>query len=156
MTRHIILIALLCVGCTDTGRADYVCDPTCPPQEDIDRALDIMAERWVNHVKEHPRDIMNSYQIVWQTEPIELTFGDGRTVYPYGVTLHSQDRVWIWYDFPCEGYVQGLCPGVFDWEMGLVLAEHVFEERGNYQSTEEDKLAFREEHGLVNELAGAW
>lgn len=136
MVKVVVILSLLLLGCVNE-RPQYVCHGKCP--DGIDDALEKIALAWSDHVYD-PYAHWDRYQVTWEENPI---FFRGRKV--YGITRHDTKTVKIWYGYPCENI--GLCAGVFDWEMGLILTEHILP-----NSTEEEKIEWRLKYGLINEL----
>jgi hypothetical protein len=156
----ITLFVLLALGCSDPGEVikDIVwpadakvmgmrihCKPDCPEKEQIEDALLHMEQLWAPHLDFSPRDVWTRYAITFSDQ--DSYRADGVRI--LGMTYHGNGVHWIYQPHPCEGYARGLCPGVFDWELGLGLAHHVL----GPDSTELQKLEWRQERGLINELA---
>lgn len=157
MKKTLFLLSLLSLSCEETIKdiiwpSDYKvmgmrihCDPTCPNEEQVEDALFQIAGEWAPHIDFDPTKVWTNYSITFSDR--KLFRQDGQQV--YGITSHVSHTHWIYYPFECEGYVKGLCPGIFDWELGLSLAHKQL----GPDSTELEKLNWRLEHSLYNELA---
>jgi len=124
------------------NRIRLFCVPNCPSHAKTREALSVLRTQWKPHVTFEPYDAWSNYAITFSNS--EMWRGDRQIM---GATFHGRQGVYIWMPRECKPYPKGLCPGVFDWEMGLVLAEH-----NSPFSPELEKLRWREERGLTNEL----
>lgn len=127
---------MLALNCNESQIA---CDPECPDLYKINEAKEHIACIWQDEVAD-PDKIWDRYLITWSNTEIWIK---GRQ--RYGATYHDARQILIWYPYPCD--TPGLCPGVFDWELGLTLTESILP-----NSTELEKLEFRQDKGLFNEL----
>lgn len=115
-----------------------ICDPECPPELEIYRRLDAIVCTFKEELDEGYRP--------WHRFTILFTNQDR----PYiGQVNYDRRLVTISMNHLCDGYTAGLCPGVFDWEMGNVLLEWSYGERGRYWVPEAEKLQYRIDHELL-------
>jgi len=135
----VLSLTFLSLGCVEAeefeieGMEFYCIAPTCPSEPEVAVKLQAMSEQWSPYV-----DAWS----VWEGWKVDFLEPD-QWFYPgaKGVTLHQLKNIQILVDFDCP---KGLCNGVFDWELGLPLAEAVLP-----YSTEAEKLEFRSANGLI-------
>ena len=135
----IVLLMFLSTACVQAerftiGGLDVVCvADDCPNEAEVGHELQMIHLQW--------HDYVDAWD-VWDGWTLEL-LEPSQWSYPgaKGVTLHQYRNIQILVDEDCP---KGLCPGVFDWELGLPLAEFLLP-----YSTELEKLEFRTENDLL-------
>jgi len=115
-----------------------VCDPECPPYLDIYKSLDGLTCSF--------KDIINDGYKPWHRFTIIFTT---HAYSFYGMVDYSNRLVIISMNKTCPPYQTGLCPGIFEWEMGNILLEPVFAKKGRYWVPEREKLHYRQLNNLL-------
>lgn len=122
------------------------CHPRCPPKDQIRVRLHSLDRLFDSHKGlTHPfaKQARKDWSISWSNYPAYKSSKGN----PYhGVTRTGLKVVWIYYPYVCPNAneIQGLCGGVFDWEVGLIFMDYLFPD----QKESLDK-AYRIEHNLL-------
>jgi hypothetical protein len=115
-----------------------ICDPECPPQIEIYQSLDGLLCSFKDVINEGYAP-WHRYTILFTSQPANFF---GRVDYNYRIITISMSKT-------CPPYETGLCPGIFEWEMGNVLMEWVFARQGRYWVSEREKLHYRQLNQLL-------
>jgi len=115
------------------------CHPTCPPTAEVIKHIDALACTFKEYITlQEAWQSLKAYKIIFTNDD----FGSkGR---------HSPDQhyILIYYPHPCPDRPQGLCGGVFDWEVGNAMMEPIMAKQGNYTPTEAQKYEFRKANDM--------
>lgn len=115
------------------------CDPECPKEEDIIERIDALQCTFKDYLTlEEAWRSLKGYKIIFTN-----------TDYGFKGQHHpDQNYIIIYYPHPCPDRPQGLCGGVFDWEVGNAMMEIILGKQGNYNPSESQKYDFRRRHNL--------
>jgi hypothetical protein len=112
-------------------------DIPCPSKILVEERMSKMAIKW-EKVDVYAWGVWDGWKYIWVEED-QWRFKNAD-----GVTYHQYMETHIRYSAECSPHPKGLCPGIFDWEIGLPLAESVLP-----YSTEAEKLYFRKDNDLI-------
>lgn len=156
--KRLLLLTMLALGCgPDLGdelRDDYRgqpvyyggevlglemrCAPECPDALDVaDRLVEIEAA-WAPHMGATYQHFsaLEGARVLWHADHPQPGAA--------GVHYRYERRIEIWWGVECPQYPQGLCRGVFDYEVG-----HLYMMRIDPNATEREWLEWRRDRGLL-------
>jgi hypothetical protein len=116
------------------------CRPDCPTYEEIKHRIELIMCKYEEKLGYKPtyRKTLHNFTIVFAS--------DER---PYkGAVSYTSKMIYIYYPHVCPPYIKGLCPSIFDWEIGNILLEEYFAKQGKYWVPEREKHEFRRERNL--------
>jgi hypothetical protein len=127
------------------------CRPDCPPEADIEKAVKALQCTFKDGLSEQEAwKSLHKYRLVFSSTP----FGAPGTK---GTHTPDLNLIVIYYPHPCEdGRPQGLCGGVFDWEVGNAMMEIVLAKQGVWGASEQQKYDYRKQHDLWTGCQSVW
>jgi hypothetical protein len=123
----------------DEAVIGVVCDPVCPSEDGIYKSLD-------NLLCTFEKVGYDDGYSLWHL--FTIYFSNDDRAY-YGMVDYANRFVVINMNKVCPPFETGLCPGIFEWEMGNILLERVYSKMGRYVVPEREKLQFRKDNGLL-------
>jgi hypothetical protein len=119
------------------------CKDICPSHDNLRTALHLIELQMQPYLPPELNvyEVWSRYAITFRTE--KMFYKDMQLL---GITLHNRRAIGIWYSYGCDGRnIDGLCPGVFGYEMKLSIIERILP-----YSNEEEKINWMKERNIVN------
>lgn len=123
----------------DEAVIGVVCDPKCPSEQGIYNSLDSLLCTFEKVGYDDGYSLWHLFTIYF-SDDVRPYFG--MVDYNYRIVIINMNKV-------CPPFETGLCPGIFEWEMGNILLERVYSKMGRYVVPEREKLQFRKDNELL-------